>query len=127
MSDKILEKGYGYSFDSSKCFECGGKCCIGESGYIWINYAEINELAKYLNIELSEVGEKYLRKVSYKYSLKELEYEKNKFACIFFDFEKKGCSIYPVRPAQCRTFPFWEHFKNNEDEVFKECIGVNKL
>ena len=24
--------------------------------------------------------------------------------CIFWD---RGCTIYPVRPRQCRTFPFW--------------------
>ena len=26
--------------------------------------------------------------------------------CPFLD--GKRCSIYPVRPRQCRTFPFWE-------------------
>src|SRR5262249_61661150 len=27
--------------------------------------------------------------------------------CVFYD-HKKGCTVYPVRPAQCRTWPFWE-------------------
>ncbi len=26
-------------------------------------------------------------------------------ACIFLD--ERGCRIYPVRPVQCRTWPFW--------------------
>ena len=25
----------------------------------------------------------------------------------FYD-RKKGCTVYPVRPPQCRTWPFWE-------------------
>jgi Fe-S-cluster containining protein len=27
--------------------------------------------------------------------------------CIFFD-PAAGCTIYPVRPRQCRTWPFWQ-------------------
>ena len=42
MSDEIkIKSGFGYSFDPSKCSVCKGKCCIGESGYIWISKSEI--------------------------------------------------------------------------------------
>jgi hypothetical protein len=44
--------------------------------------------------------------------------------CVFFDHRQKCCSIYTVRPRQCHTFPFWEHFKRNKDELIKECPGV---
>ena len=27
--------------------------------------------------------------------------------CTFFDPEMRRCRIYPVRPTQCRTWPFW--------------------
>ena len=27
--------------------------------------------------------------------------------CVFYDRDK-GCTVYRVRPAQCRTWPFWE-------------------
>ena len=33
--------------------------------------------------------------------------EKANGDCVFFD-RTKGCTVYPVRPAQCRTWPFWE-------------------
>lgn len=127
MVFKEFKEGFPYSFDASKCSECGGHCCIGESGYIWINIEEIKALAKHLDMDVNEFANAYLRKVNYKYSLKEIEYQKNKFACIFFDFEKKGCSIYNYRPNQCRTFPFWDYFKKNLNEVYKECIGVEKI
>ncbi len=124
----ILKKnGYNYSFDSSECTKCKGNCCIGESGYIWISMQEIQELSKYLHITLDELKTKYLRKIGYKYSLNEIVIEKNNFACIFFDLVKRQCSIYEVRPIQCRTFPFWEYFQNNEEEVYKECPAIKTL
>jgi uncharacterized protein len=120
----IEKKGYPYKFDETVCTECEGNCCIGESGYIWISKAECIKLAEYLNITLEELGYKYLLKVGYKYSLKEMQISQNNFACIFFDLNKKQCSIYDVRPTQCRTFPFWEYFLKRKEEVKKECPAI---
>jgi Fe-S-cluster containining protein len=33
--------------------------------------------------------------------------EKTNGDCVFWD-RKAGCTVYPVRPRQCRTWPFWE-------------------
>ncbi|MBW2259743.1 MAG: YkgJ family cysteine cluster protein [Deltaproteobacteria bacterium] len=46
------------------------------------------------------------------------------FHCLFFDEKNRRCSIYDVRPTQCRTFPFWEYFRDNPDEILKECPGA---
>ena len=27
--------------------------------------------------------------------------------CVFFHGESRTCQVYPVRPRQCRTWPFW--------------------
>ena len=62
-------------------------------------------------------------KVGYRFSIKEIAYDEG-HACVFFDFEKKGCKIYEARPTQCRTFPFWEYFKNNQEELEAECPGI---
>ncbi|MFV0562725.1 YkgJ family cysteine cluster protein [Malaciobacter mytili] len=123
----LKESGYNYCFDSSECGNCKGNCCIGESGYIWINMQEIERLSNYLNITLDELRVKYLRKIGYKYSLNEIKIEENNYACTFFDLEKRQCSIYEARPTQCRTFPFWDYFKNNEEEVYKECPAIKPL
>jgi Fe-S-cluster containining protein len=124
MSNIIKQEGYAYSFDASKCQECAGKCCVGESGYIWINTNEIKALAAHLNLLLEDFALKYLIKVGYKYSIKEVKLSENNYACAFFDAQKNQCSVYEFRPNQCRTFPFWEHFKTNKEEVFKECLAV---
>ena len=122
----ITHKDYSFKFDENKCATCEGNCCIGESGYIWITMQEIDTLAQYLNITTQECFDKYLLKYGYKFSIKEKKISKNNFACVFFDLDKKQCSIYEARPTQCRTFPFWEHFKTNIDEVVQECPAIVK-
>ncbi len=122
--DIISNEQYSYSFDPKACESCGGKCCRGESGYIWAKRDEILAMADYLDMELDEFAQSYLRKVGHRYSLREKALSEDDYACIFFDETKERCTIYPVRPRQCRTFPFWEQFKNNEDEVRRECPGI---
>lgn len=120
---KIIEKeGFDFKFDADACRECEGNCCIGESGYIWVSPLEIKEIANYLKIDEEVFRNRFLIKVGYKYSIKERPY-KNGYACIFFN---NGCTIYPVRPKQCRTFPFWEHFKDKKNlkDLLKECPGI---
>ena len=122
----ITHKDYSFKFDENKCATCEGNCCIGQSGYIWITMQEIDNLAKHLNITTKECFEKYLIKYGYKFSIKEKKISDNNYACVFFDLDKKQCSIYEARPTQCRTFPFWEHFKENIDEVVQECPAIVK-
>jgi Fe-S-cluster containining protein len=122
----IQNKNYSYKFDETKCSSCDGNCCIGESGFIWINNMEINLLAKHLNITSQECHDKYLYKYGYKFSIKEKQLSSNNYACVFFDTNKKQCGIYDVRPTQCRTFPFWDHFKENMQEVIDECPAIVK-
>jgi hypothetical protein len=47
----------------------------------------------------------------------------NEFACIFLD-DGKTCAIYPVRPEQCRRFPFWDYFRTRREELARQCPGV---
>lgn len=120
----IREEGFNFSFNTHACSECGGACCIGESGYIWVKYPEIEAIAKHLELSIEEFAQKYLIRAKNRYSLQELKVKDLGYACIFFDREKRMCSIYDVRPKQCRTFPFWEQFKSDTKELIKECPGV---
>lgn len=84
-----------------ECTQCGD-CCTGEPGYVWVNDQEITEIAKFINVSETEVRQFYGRKDRQSITLR----EKANGDCIFFE-RGKGCSIYPVRPMQCRTWPFW--------------------
>ncbi len=120
----VREEGYPFGFDPSACAACGGACCRGESGYIWVKYTEIEKIAAFLEMSIEDFGKMYLRKVKHRYSLTEKQIGEDDFACVFFDQTLSRCAVYPVRPRQCRTFPFWEQFKNNEKEVREECPGI---
>jgi len=115
---------YQYRFDPKACETCGGRCCTGESGYIWITLAGIEQMAHYLNLDIEQFSIRYLRKVGHRYSLIEKKISQENHACIFFDTNTNRCSVYEVRPNQCRTFPFWEQFQQNHEEVIKECPGI---
>lgn len=127
MNNLIKKDGFNFAFDPNGCNSCNGNCCIGESGYIWINSNEIQVLALHLNLTVEDLKFRYLNKIAYKYSIKEVQLAKNNYACCFFDLDKKQCSIYHARPNQCRTFPFWEYFKENEEEVYKECPAIKNI
>ena len=120
----IKEDGYDYCFDPSKCATCGGHCCRGESGYIWVKYHEIEKIAEKLSLSLEDFAIIYLRKVGHRYSLIEKKLKENDHACIFFDETINRCKIYDVRPNQCRTFPFWQQFKSDKGEAKEQCPGV---
>jgi len=120
----MSKDGFNFSFETSACDTCEGNCCIGESGYIWVTLTDIQNISEFIGENIDIFYKNYIKKVKYKYSLKEIEYNDG-FKCVFFDEKKRGCKIYLVRPMQCRTFPFWEHFKTNIKEVEDECPGIS--
>jgi hypothetical protein len=126
MGKLIQQNGYDFAFDPKACDKCQGRCCIGESGSIWVNPQEITTLANALHVQRDVFINNYLIKIGYRYSIKE-EIFNDGFRCVFFDVKEKKCSVYENRPTQCRTFPFWEHFKNHISEVEEECPGIYKV
>lgn len=115
--------GYPFTFTPSACETCTGRCCTGESGAIWVRREEIRAIADHLKCSVGTVQREYTRRVGPRLSLKEKPWGDGEFACIFFD---GGCSIYDVRPEQCRTFPFWPRYRNKRHlpELMEECPGV---
>lgn len=123
MQDRLIQKeGFSYAFNPHACSECSGNCCIGESGYIWVNNKEIDAIAQFLKLENHEFVSLYLKKVGYKYSIKEALVA-GSYECLFFD-KSKGCGIYNVRPKQCRTYPFWDYVQQNLQKELKACPGI---
>ncbi|MRJ06779.1 MAG: zinc/iron-chelating domain-containing protein [Epsilonproteobacteria bacterium] len=120
----IQKEGFTFKFDPSKCEECGGKCCTGAPGYIWVSEEESEKIAHFLQMEPAEFRERYTRRAEGKISLIEYRLGVNNYACIFFDKKSGKCQIYPVRPIQCRTYPFWDIFKERWKEVARECPGI---
>jgi len=120
---EMREVGFDYSFNPNACESCEGRCCTGESGSIFATKSEFQNIAKHLDLSMDELKEKYLIKVNKRYSLSEIRYNES-YDCIFYNRSNNGCNIYDVRPSQCRTFPFWDFFKTDPQELKDECPGV---
>ena len=123
MSTIITQQSYPYGFDATACNSCQGRCCTGESGYIYVTRDEVHAIAELLELRVEDFIQRYLFKKGYKYSIKERRVGES-YECVFYDSEANGCLIYQARPKQCQTFPFWEYYKTRVDELKKECPGI---
>jgi len=113
-----------FQFDSKSCKTCGGKCCRGFCGYVWLELDEIERLAEARKMDVASFAKQFVRRVDGRFSLKEYCINGEHFCC-FFDRIECQCLFYNSRPRQCRTFPFWEKFKKDPQELFLECPGVS--
>ena len=104
-----------------RCTRCG-KCCTGEPGNVYVNDEEVQEIATFRGEPLAQTLKSSTRLVGQQRSLR----EKPNHDCIFWD-RAAGCTIYAVRPRQCRTWPFWEsNLKSPEawEETRAGCPGA---
>jgi hypothetical protein len=84
------------------CTQCGN-CCTGAPGVVWVTDEEIAQIAELRGTTIDELRKKHTRLVEGRVSLT----ERKNGDCTFFDSESRRCTIYSARPAQCRTWPFW--------------------
>ena len=123
MSNIIKKDGFNFAFNSFACANCLGRCCTGESGYIYVTKSEALAICEVLSIDIKQLVSKYLFKKGYKYSIKENKVD-DSHECVFYDREINGCKIYNARPTQCKTFPFWDYYKTRINELKDECPGI---
>lgn len=110
----------GLAFSCTRC----GACCTGAPGYVWVDEAEIEQLAAFGGETMEAFGSRYLRQVGDRISL----IERPGGDCIFWD-KTAGCTVYPARPVQCRTWPFWpENVETRQDweYITTICPGSGK-
>lgn len=104
------------------CTQCG-RCCGGAPGYVWVDRADIERMAAHLDMPVDRFRSDYCRRVWLRVSLK----ERPNGDCVLLG--PGGCTVYPVRPPQCRTFPFWTHILKNRrswEALKKKCPGVGQ-
>ena len=67
-------------------------------------------MAEFVGVDEREFYQRYTKRKMGKWTLDEVKYQRNKYDCVFLERAANGrgkCSIYEVRPTQCRTWPFW--------------------
>lgn len=109
-----------------ECMQCGN-CCSGPPGYVWVTKREIKTIARFLGRADDWLPKSQVRRVRFRYSLT----ERPGGDCVFLkrDGNQVTCSIYPVRPLQCRTWPFWtDNLRSSEawNRSTRICPGINR-
>ena len=121
-----------------ECVGCG-RCCAGpEEGYVWVTPEEVAAIAAYLGRPAAEVMRRYVRCEDGRLSLVEDAETRD---CVFLNAPsaaregapagpaQRTCAIYPVRPMQCRTWPFWAHNLTAPGawaRAGRRCPGINR-
>jgi Fe-S-cluster containining protein len=101
-------------------------------------------IAAFLKVTPEEMVERYCRKVGGRWSLNEGKGPGSDWDCVFLREEKvarpdpetgeeitlarRYCSVYSVRPLQCRTWPFWRENLTSRrvwDHSAVRCHGMN--
>lgn len=107
-------------------FECqgSGHCCVSRDnyGFVYLTLKDRINIAKTLGLSTSKFTKSMCSKTDGIYHLKS-----DLGPCIFL--KNKKCSIYNVRPTQCKTWPFWPEVmspKTWSKEVSSFCPGVGK-
>jgi hypothetical protein len=110
-----------------ECMQCG-RCCSGPSaGFIWVSKPEIELIADFLKIPAWQLRHEYLKRIGLRTTIIEQPHTRD---CIFLQEAdgQKRCVIYPLRPSQCRIWPFWPDNLNSPDawcRVAQKCPGIN--
>jgi Fe-S-cluster containining protein len=101
-----------------KCL-CCGKCCRIE-GVVRLSDEDIKAISSYLNLSENDFIDAHT----------EIAYDRRGLvlkdhpdgSCAMLD-ENGKCIIHPVKPAQCRNFPYdWRN-----DDSFEVCEGLKAL
>jgi Fe-S-cluster containining protein len=116
--EKWLTEGLRFS-----CVKCGSCCRVnGDYAYVYISSREGKRIIEFLGIPRKEFMKNYCSRLEGSLILR--------FSDDVCPFLHEGtCSIYCVRPVQCRSWPFWEENLDEwtwHEEVASICPGVNR-
>lgn len=108
-------------FDCTGC----GKCCVGRGDYyVAASPDEQRRIRGFLNISTRWFRRRYV--TVREDGTETLRWQGSR--CVFLDTQRR-CRIYSVRPAQCRTYPFWPEVVKSEASwraEGKQCEGIGR-
>jgi Fe-S-cluster containining protein len=107
------------------CTRCGQCCMTGGDYYVFLEQQEAERIRAHLQLSRSWFRRRYLQR------LEDGELVAASGAddrCVFLDADGR-CRVYPVRPLQCRTYPFWPELVQRKSDWQREarrCEGINR-
>jgi uncharacterized protein len=106
-------------------FECVRGCtnCCSVTGWVYVTEDDIRNAAAFVGLPLTDFEAKYV--VRSKHTTR---WRKPQGAQCHF-LGEGGCTIHPVKPVQCRLFPFWPELVENRDnwnDAAQNCPGIGQ-
>ena len=105
-------------------FRCqrSGNCCARPDGVVEVGPADIARIAKHLGVSEEVVRARYVARRG------DRLLDAPGGRCVFLaDGRETSCTIYPARPKQCRTWPFWPELLRSPEalrEAMRSCPGI---
>jgi len=93
-------------------FACTPGCtnCCDEKGFVYITQRDLAAIAQFLRMRPAEFERKYV------YRTKHLLRLRKPWGSECHFLRQGGCAIHPVKPVQCRAFPFWPELVGDRDK-----------
>src|SRR5579872_5383455 len=106
-------------------FACQPGCteCCTQKGFVYLGEGDAGRIAAFLGMTEPEFEHRYVYRTSRRTRLR----VPRDAQCHFL--RDGGCSIHPVKPVQCRIFPFWPELVESRREWRKTaryCPGMGK-
>ena len=106
-------------------FQCQSGCtkCCEQKGFVYFTEGDIERAAEFLSIPREKFQSRFIYRTKNTRRLR----TPRSGQCIFL--RNDGCSIHPVKPAQCRIFPLWPELVESRKEWHKTaawCPGMGK-
>ncbi len=102
-----------------------GKCCDQPGGIVYLSIKDAERISKHSGLSVDDWLERDARKTyDGRFVLKSRE---DDGICIHLN-ENQQCSIYEVRPQQCKAFPWWgENLASDRSwsQVKELCPGID--
>lgn len=108
-------------------FQCqrSGNCCARPEGEVRVGPADVARIAKHLRLSEEAVRSRYLHRRG------DRLIDAPGGRCVFLkDGREAACGIYPARPKQCRTWPFWPELLRSPEnlrEAMRLCPGIQPI
>lgn len=107
------------------CTRCG-RCCATRGGYyVYLQAGEAERIRRHLGLSVDWFRRRYLARTP---DGERVLADGAGARCIFLG-DDGLCRVYPVRPSQCRTYPFWPELVNRRRDWRREaarCEGIGR-
>lgn len=106
-------------------FTCipGCTACCEQKGWVYLTESDLERAARFLSLPAEEFERRYVVRTRHRLRLRKPPGAQ----CHFL--REGGCSIHPVKPVQCRLFPFWPELvedRRNWKSAGRYCPGIGQ-